>query len=218
MKTFSEWLESYKDVDPEQESKKIQDINMTASLPLFKTAPLNHIKNLTRGFHLNTIIGRMMQRWTAALSMAPREWRISKEKKAANDKYKAAYDLFKQEIANAVDNLPYKTGVDIRSGKPEDILAKSKEFFKDYVPENKNLIQSMNNAWKIYTSVFGDDYQDSQIQNFLNFYQIVKEEFLTIGEMLPTLGEPTLRHIESKFANDIQKEIDKYDKMLRGGR
>lgn len=203
-------------MDAEQESRNIQNVNMTASLPLFKGAPLNHIKNLTRGFHLNTIIGRMMQRWVGGLSRAPGGWRISKENMAANDKYKAAYDLFKQEIANAVDNLPYKTGMNIQTGKPEDVMAKSKEFLRGYLPEDKDLIQSMNNAWKIYANVFGDDSQGNygQIQNFLNFFQIVKEEFMTIGEMLPTLGGQTSHKVENEFVKDIQREIDKYYNML----
>lgn len=239
---FKKWLESYKDLDSDQEQKKIQNINMTASLPLFKSNPLNHMGQLTRGFHLNTIIGRMMSPWATGLKWAPKRWRISEENKAANNAYKAAYELFKQELANAVDSLPYKTGMNIHTGTPEDVMAKSKEFFKDYLPENKNLIQSMNNAWKIYTDVFGDDNQEnySQIQNFLNFYQIVEQEFLTIGEMLPTLDDagfeasfttnsstsqiPNIGHeparekqheIETWLVRDIQKEIDKYYTMLR---
>ena len=105
------------------------------------------------------------------------------------------------------------------TGNPEDVMAKSKEFLRGYLPEDKDLIQSMNNAWKIYTNVFGDDNQGNygQIQNFLNFFQIVKEEFLTIGEMLPNLGGQTSNQVENEFAKEIQKEIDKYYRMLGRG-
>lgn len=229
---FREWLENYKEVDPEKEAEKVQDINMTAHLPLSDKAPLDQIRGLTRGFHLNTIIGRMMQRWVNGLRFAPVDYklaqtdpekatryRVSGEDKRGNDNYKAAYEMFKQEIANAVAALPFKTGINVLSGKPEDVLMKSKDFLSGYRSEDKDLIRSLNDAWKIYVSVFGNDPSRnySQILNFMNFLQIVKEEFMTIGEMLPKLGDDDgMRQVDSRIVKELDKEINKYDQMLRG--
>lgn len=126
---FKQWLEDYKSLDPEQEYEKVRGMNMTAALPMAnKVPPLNQIQTLTRGFHLNTIVGRMMTIWTSGLLHAPVNWdlietdpekayqyRVGGTKdpngKAANSRYQSAYDLFKQELANAVGALPFKQGM-----------------------------------------------------------------------------------------------------------
>ena len=92
---------------------------MTANLGNFSNKPiLNAIRDLTRGFHLNTIVGRMFQSWTNGFNRAPVKWdliedspeeayqyRTSKSDPKANNRYKAAYSLFKQEIAKHLCSL-----------------------------------------------------------------------------------------------------------------
>jgi len=219
---FKSWLESYKDIDHEKESERIQGINMTASLPLSDRPPLDQIGELTRGFHLNTIIGRMMQPWVVGLNFAPLDretagidpykWRVSDTDKRGNNAYKAAYELFKQEIANAVSSLPFKTGMNVVSGKPEDVLAKSKDFFRAYQAEDKGLIKSLEAAWKIFVGVFGLRGSETQKRNFLNFMQIVQEEFMTIGEMLPTMGDDNgTRRVNNSLVKRLNGAIKKFE-------
>lgn len=224
---FKRWLENYKDIDPEEEGKRIQGINMTAHLPSTDKPPLDYIRGLTRGFHLNTIIGRMMQQWLTGLKFAPVDyemislnperaykWRVSETDKRGNNAYKAAYELFKQEIANAVSSLPFKAGRNVISGKPEDVLAKSKEFFGGYHAEDKGLIESLESAWKIFVDVFGIHRSETQKRNFLNFMEIVRDEFMTIGEMLPMMGDDDgTKQVTSAFVERLNGLIKKFENM-----
>lgn len=58
---FKNWLE-HDDVDPEKEKMARDSLNMTAGVPIRSDGPaMNQIANLTRGFHLNTVIGRFEQ-------------------------------------------------------------------------------------------------------------------------------------------------------------
>jgi hypothetical protein len=230
---FKIWLENYKDINNQEENEKVNKLNMTASLPFEpKTIPqtISDIGKLTRGFHLNTIVGRMMTPWINSLKYAPidyelletdpekaRKWSVSSTDRKANNNYKAAYDLFKQEIANAVDALPVKLGNNIITGKPEDVLLKTKEFLSNYTSEEKDLIESLNNAWNLYTKVFGNDPKSnfSQIQNFANFFQLVKEEFMKIGELLNNMQDDDgLNLIQNDFFKALNKEQRKYEKMM----
>lgn len=231
---FKIWLENYKNIDSNEENEKINKINMTANLPLPISASKNIAQNisnigLTRGFHLNTIVGRMMTPWIKSLNRAPIDyslleidpekaikWSISSTDRKANNNYKAAYDLFKQEIANAVSALPVKLGNNVITGKPEDVLLKTKEFLSNYTPEEKDLIESLNNAWNLYTKVFGNNPINNfaQIQNFANFFQIVKEEFMKIGELLNSMQDGKLDVIENDFFKALNKEQRKYEKMI----
>ena len=231
---FKIWLENYKDIDSGKENERIRNINMTANLPLPIAASKNIAQNisnigLTRGFHLNTIVGRMMTPWINSLNRAPidhelleidpekaRKWSVSSTDRKANNNYKAAYDLFKQEIANAVAALPVKLGNNVLTGKPEDVLLKTKEFLSNYTPEEKDLIEALNNAWNLYTNVFGNNPRNNfaQIQNFANFFQIVKEEFMKIGELLNSMQDGKLDVIENDFFKALNKEQRKYEKMI----
>jgi hypothetical protein len=221
---FKYWLENYREIDSEEEERKVRRLNMTGDLPLIKKGPVfSQLGKLTRGFHLNTVIGRMMQPWAAGLKRAPAnpenmlKWRISLTDKAANDNYKAAYDMFKQEIANAVDALPFKMGRNVLSGEIEDILLKSKDFLANYRSEGKNLIDAMNSAWKIHTSVFGSDPKKNygQIQNFMNFLQLVKDEFMTVGEILPSLEKShEIEKVDDEFVKILNNEINKYYQLI----
>lgn len=221
---FSEWLEGYKDIDADLEDRKVQDINMTASLP-FNKEFVGFNPNLTRGFHLNTIIGRMMQRWVAGLRHAPvnwhliksnpseaYKWRVSETDKRGNNRYKAAYDLFKQEIANAVAALPFKRGLNLATGKQEDILIKAREFLVGYKTEERDLLDSLSRAWDIYVSVWGED--SGQARNFKNFLEIVRDEFMRTSEILPSMGEDEgLDRMSRELIREIEREIDKYDSI-----
>jgi len=230
---FKIWLENYKDINNKEEYEKINKLNMTASLPFEpKSIPqaISDIGKLTRGFHLNTIVGRMMTPWINSLNRAPidyelletdpekaTKWSVSSTDRKANNNYKAAYDLFKQEIANAVDALPVKLGINIMTGKPEDVLLKTKEFLSNYTPEEKDLVKSLDNAWNLYTKVFGNDKKSnfSQIQNFANFFQLVKEEFMKIGELLNNMQDDDgLNVIQNDFLKALNKEQRKYEKMM----
>jgi len=83
MKSFYEFLrflEGYKDIDPEEETERARRLNLTARLPLPKDKNIfASLRDLTRGFHLNTIIGRMLTPWTVSLeSIAPFRWDLAK--------------------------------------------------------------------------------------------------------------------------------------------
>jgi len=252
MHTFYEFwrfLEDYKSVDPEEEREKAQELNLTSGLPLPKGGDiLQAIGDLTRGFHLNTIIGRMLQPWTVGLKFAPirwdlvqyddDDWQIANPEEVykncskipdrhrtpsghekdrswmvANDRYKAAYDLFKQELANAVEALPHKEGRDIHSGEYVDVMATAKSFFQKFNTEPKDLIDAMNDAWEIHNSIFGPRYVN-QARNFINFFQIVKEEFMKIGEKLPTMGDDEDEDLSrSPYMKSLDNEIAKYEKI-----
>jgi len=214
---LSKLIEDYKDVNYSDESQKIYDLNMTAKLPLAKS-PEEHsdmMSNLTRGFHLNTIVGRMMQNWVAALRFAPKEYRLP-DSKIANDKFKAAYDLFKDEIAKSIHALPEKTAIDIVQNKQIDVLSSTKDFFKEYSPGQEEFLTHLRYALSLYFKVFGEpDGYNSQVQNFINFLQIAKEEFFTIGEKLPTFSEKPLEISQSKIIKNINKFINELEKRQR---
>lgn len=213
---FKQWLENYREIDPNKEEKKASRLKVTWDLPLVTHPASADFSKLTRGFHLNTIISRMMDPWIAHLKRAPQKWRVSPTDKTANDNFKAAYEIFKQEIANAVADLPFKTGLNLATNKVEDVLSRTKEFFANYQTEEKNLIDSLNSAWKVHTSVFGNDPQSnrSQIVNFIEFLQIVKEQFMKIGEFLPDIGnESEAEQINDDFVKILDAEISKFKKI-----
>jgi hypothetical protein len=68
----------------------------------------------------------------------------------------------------------------------------------------------------LYFKVFGEpDGYNSQVQNFINFLQIAKEEFFTIGEKLPTFSEKPLEISQSKIIKNINKFINELEKRQR---
>ena len=231
MLTFKEYLqkrdcyfESYKDVTHDDEWKKVQDINMTAKLPMAAATGA-----LTRGFHINTIVGRMMMPWAAGLRHAPLDvdqlevnpekayrWRISKTDSRPNDRYKAAYDMFKQEIANAVNALPYKEGINVITGQPEEVTKKSKDFLVGHIADEQDMIESLEKAFKIYTDVFGNPENNREAaRNFHNFLQLAREEFMTLGEMLPSMEEDDgERMVDNSFTKRLDAAIKKFRAMV----
>jgi hypothetical protein len=228
---FYQILENYKDIERSLEAERISSLNMTSRLPMPKDGDiLKHIRGLTRGFHLNTIVNRIFQPWIQGLEFAPArwdlyeksnekkdvyKWRISENDKRANNQYKAAYSLFKQEIANAVNSLPEKTGFNIISQSPQDVMMATKQFLKDVQAEEADLIESMQKAYNIFTSVFGPRYYN-QARNFANFFQIVHDEFMRYKEMLPAMGEDDEMDIaDTQYTKAIKKEIEKYLEIER---
>lgn len=119
MKSFLEWLRA----DPERELAAKDALNMTASLPSSGGKNVfDFLGGLTRGFHLNTVIGRMMHPWTMALTSENWQVMLAQNMKGEdgkpNNNFLAAYDLFKNEIAMAVKDLPRKSGRAVRTGTP----------------------------------------------------------------------------------------------------
>lgn len=220
---FYQLLEDFRDIDPENERQTASRMGMTAGLPV--GSPLDMLHDLTRAFHLNTIVGRMFQVWTNSFQYAPVHWEyqetapekvyqycISRTDWRANDRYKAAYDLFKQEIANAVAALPYKEGKDIRTGKYQDVMAATKQFLSKIETEERDLIQSMRNAYRIYWTVFGHPYRQ-HIRDFRNFFEIVKEEFMKLSEQLPTMGEDEGEIADTPYVQALDAEIAYYTRL-----
>lgn len=216
---FKKWLENYQNVDPENEKTLVSKMSMTRQLPIAKDI-FASIRGLTRGFHLNTIISRMFQPWLVGFEYAPvkyesdnpYEYRISKEDKRANNKYKGAYAIFKQEIANAVAALPYKEGLDKRSGKYADVMLASKEFLQNLETEEKDMLNSLAAAFRISVAVFGE--RTEQPRNFMNFLQIVRDEFMKLGETLPTMGEDDMEELTSPYIKILDQEIAKYRQIV----
>lgn len=234
MKSFYEmwvFLEGYQDVDKDAEHAGMMRMNMTANLrPPEDKDILASIRGLTRGFHLNTIIGRMLQPWITGLEFAPRrwdlyektgnkkdiyKWSISETDKRANNGYKAAYSLFKQELANAIQSLPYKQGYDVNAQKLRDILAPAKKFFGGMQSEEGDLIEIMRKAYKIFDTVFGPRYP-SQARNFSNFFQIVRDEFMRYKEVLPTMGDDDEEDVvDNEYTQAFHQEAERYYRIER---
>lgn len=191
-------LENYLNLDKNAESDSVASLNMTSKLPNLGSKGLKNIGQLTRGFHLNTIIGRMLRVFTNAML------------RSDSDKLKSAYDLFKNELSVVVHNLPYKRGRDIHSGKAVDVLEPSKDFLKDYSSDG-DFLNSLDNALKISLSALPNE--RGQINNFINFLEIVRDEFLTIGEMLPTMGSFELEKSKDDSIKILNGKIKKYERL-----
>lgn len=222
MKSF---YETYRDVDAAKEQERVRSMNMTSKLPVGHKPAFNAIRELTRGFHLNTIISRMFTPWVSGFEHAPIRWdlsetrpdavyqyRVSEKDKRGNDKYKAAYELFKQEMANAVAALPEKKGFDIVAGRDRDIMHPTKQFFQGVEVEERDLIESVRRAFKIFWSVFGESWKTG-IRDYINFFEIVKEEFMRLGEYLPTMGDGGGEMSSSPYIGLLDKEIERYREL-----
>ena len=227
---FCEILEDYKNIDPEKEYERMLAMNMTASLPIGDVSKgiSGLTADLTRGFHLNTIMQRMVQPWILGLQRAaplrydlaqasgnPEDlykYQISEKNPLGNNQFKAAFFLFKQELANALHAVPDKTAFDIVQQKEVDALEKAKAYFQGFTPEEKDMIQSLRDALNIYMNVFGNKASANQIRNFENFIEIVKDEFFIIPEKMPTMAQKT----SEDFANaPYVKLLDQEQKRLR---
>lgn len=243
---FKSWLES-------KEIEDIDKLNMTRSLPLSRDKnPFAQISGLTRGFHLNTIVSRMLRPWQSTIEFFQNRKeqvaeRMSKEmgmvdtrpledqkifgihKKfigidgKLNSNFMAAFDLFKNELSNAIHDLPFKTGQDVVANKIVDVLGPVKQYFSSYMRADDDFLKSLDKAFKINLAVFGTErvfikgnpshYSPTLANNFINFLQIVRDEFITIGEHLPTLGQPALERGKKEIIDVIDKKIDEYERV-----
>lgn len=243
MKSFFEFLnilEDYRDINAGEEEERLKKFSNASSPPLPSS---DNIKKhgviagrsaLTRGFHLNTIASRMMQPWVRGLTFAPLrndlvlksgnkedayKYRMgtgmSVEDKAANNKYKAAYSLFRQEIANAINAAPEKIGFDLRQNKNADVLSRAKDYFSHVKAEEKDLIESLRDALNIYISVFGYGNSSIQVRNMQNFLEIVAEEFMIIPELLPSFGDEYDPNdlSNSEYVKILKQEIERLKKV-----
>lgn len=225
---FKNWLEG---LDIDKEDKEISGLNMTASLPFVPNNPLGFIGTLTRGFHLNTVVGRMMRPWINIINLFERiKDKISIRLPDSSDKifginkkyinkdgtlnnnFLSAYDLFKNEISKAINNLPYKEGKDIHSGSDVDVLSPVKSFLSKYGDHEEDFLDSLDKALEINLIVMG--HSAEQIRNFINFLELVRDEFITIGERLPTLDEPLLEK-NKKYQSDINKKLKFYERLYK---
>ena len=226
--SFGFWLEN---LDIEKEKKDIDDLNMTSKLPLFKDNPLASIGKLTRGFHLNTIIGRILRPWITVISnfekhkdkvikrlpdLSDNIFGINKkyigEDGSLNNNFLSAYDLFKNELSNAMNDLPFKTGYDIVGNRQIDVLEPIRKFFSNYSGQG-DFLDSLDKSLKINLMVLGHSLE--QVRNFINFLEIVRDEFITIGEQLPTLGEPSLESGNKELIKSIETKLKEYEKLYR---
>jgi hypothetical protein len=226
--SFRIWLE---ELDIDKEETGVRDLNMTAKLPLYRNNPLGNISNLTRGFHLNTIVGRMLRPWINIIKLfedkkdavTRRLPDLTDEIFGINKKYinkdgllnsnfLSAYDLFKDELSRSINNLPYKLGKDVHSGEYVDPLSPTKAFLKKYDNED-DFLESLDKALDISLMVMG--HSSEQVRNFINFLEIVRDEFITIGERLPTLGEPSLEGANKELLRSINKKLKEYEKLYK---
>ena len=157
MLEFKNWLE-YMDLDPRLEKQATQSLNMTRSLPAKDDMnPLSFVSGLTRGFHLNTIVGRMLLPWTNALNNP--KWAEGlppafREAGRPNKNFMAAYDLYKNEIAKVINGLPVKLGKDVKTGVEVDVLEPVKKFMKSYGEETEDYLKHLDVALGITLKVF----------------------------------------------------------------
>lgn len=212
----------------EGERERVQRMNMTAHLPVGRKPPLNQIRELTRGFHLNTIISRMFQPWVNGFERAPVDWsliesdpekayrfRVSKVDGRGNGRYRSAYEFFKQEIANAVAALPEKIGYDVVAGRDVDVMGPAKEFLRGIEAQEADLIESVRKAFNIFWNVFGKNWSQG-IRDYINFFEIVKEEFMRLGEHLPTMGDSGSGEMSSSpYVRLLDREIAHYRRLER---
>jgi len=235
MKSFYEMcqiVEGYKDVTRTAFDDEVGALNMTAKLPVPTDGDIfASLRGLTRGFHLNTIVGRMFQPWANGLEWAPRrwdlyeksgkkedmhKWSISEKDHRANNNYKAALDMFKQEMANAISALPHKKGFDVVQQKERDILGPTKKFFQGMQTDDEHdLIESLRKAYEIFDGVFGPHYYD-QARNFANFIQIVREELMRYKETLPSMGSDEGEDTaDMPYMEELKKEEERYMAIYR---
>jgi hypothetical protein len=208
MRTFLDLMKEWDSVDPASERRSKEGLNMTASVPSGAS-----ISSLTRGFHLNTLVGRMMSPWVNTLEMP--HWQSSlpprfQEQGKMNKNFLAAYDLFKNEIAKAVHGVPVRLGRDVRTGEVVDVLGGAKEFLRGYDGEGDDYLIHLDRALKIQMAVFPR--LPSLIRNFVNFLEITRDEFMTFKEVLPTLGEKSPEVIK-KEKKRINARIAQYEAM-----
>jgi len=219
MKTFEEWLKA----DPEKEIEAKNALNMTVSLPSSGGGHIfDFIGGLTRGFHLNTVVGRMMTPWTNTLTIE--SWRRSLAENLRgddgmpNDNFMAAYDLFKNEIAMAVRDLPHKSARDVRTDAEVDALGPSKEFLKGYEGDSEGYLTHLGRAFEICMKVFPPKTFSSvalqQSDNFRNFLELVRDEFMTFGERLPAMRDGGLERNRDE-EKKINRAIRKYESFRR---
>lgn len=210
---FRYWLEN---LDSDEETERVDALNMTNQLPLIKGPIMAGISELTRGFHLNTIVGRMMRPWVNTLNVA--NWkrglepRFKDEDGEPNANFHAAYDLFKDEVGKAVKSLPFKKGKDVRTGSYVDILAPAKSFLGKYEEGSGQYLDNLDNALDISLKVFPKNLQ--QVMNFINFLQIVRDEFMTFGERLPTLGGGALEQNRAE-TKKLNEKIDEWEALRK---
>ena len=231
---FKLWLEN----ETETETEKVDSLNMTAKLhPNLGFSP-----DLTRGFHLNTIVGRMLQPWIGKIERfkISNHVVVKKMKYPDSDKYPdvdqkitdkifgiykkyinqdgtlnknfyLAYDFFKNELSNAINSLPFKTAKDItKNNKYVDVLYPLKNYFYSYSKEeDSDLFKSLDNALKINLMVFSNE--DFDVQNFIDFLKIVRDEFMTIGEKLSSFHEPAMELANKEMINAINKKIKEFE-------
>jgi hypothetical protein len=191
---FKKWFESLDQDD-------ISQLNMTAKLPLADSPILNQLGELRRGFHLNTIIGRMFIGFTAP-KILPRydlaergqgneitnpevamKYSTGKPDFKPTKALHAAYDSFREAIANAIQAIPELLQRNYHTGKDIDTLTAAKSIlgkYKDrYLSNNKpeNIVKEMRKAWNISDEVFGPASAKEQARNFANFYSLLIDEY-----------------------------------------
>lgn len=129
------------------------------------------VANFKRSFHINTIIGRMLQSWL----IYPRNLSVDQI-----DKY---FRLWKDELGNAIHKLDDLNDRDINSGEIITVLSNAKELFP-YSSKSGNFADFIKRALDIEVFVtkandgefYHEDSYRSMFQNYRNFIEIATEE------------------------------------------
>ena len=189
------------EIYPADEAQAIgTELNLTLKLPPPSSNMLDTVSTLqeSRGFHLNTLLGRMFMKWsykrlfprfdlvdqdTADFSSDEVKNTINLYRDVdtgkPNKKYQAAYDIWKDYIKAAVSAVPIIKQTDINTATDIDVLSKARELLNTSTKDSGNVtevIGNMQKSYKIYTDVNGTSDSDA-IRNYANFMELLMELF-----------------------------------------
>lgn len=142
------------------------------------------MNGMDRGFHLQTVLGRILQPWT--VKYVRRGPFRDEATKGPNDKFRQMYRLFHDAIADAVASVPKRDGTDMRDGGTVDTFDRAREL----IPGGKagsRIVDAMRRAWQIGEATFNHDGQAERkdaARDFGNFFQILHEEYSPQQEYL----------------------------------
>ena len=197
---YEDW-ERNPDTDWEAEERLINRLYMRPDYrgPL----SLNEIQGLTRAFHINTIVARILSEWVSPLVARPK-WVARHYPEAA-----LAYLLFKDAVLLAVACLPEKQGLDVNTGQYMNVLSPLYATFPSLeYTDCYDIVQSMRSAYRINKAIWG--HQPSQARNFQNFFEIVVDEFYTLSDRARTLAEDVPTPVTQAIRNELSDEVKYY--------
>lgn len=216
------------DLDIFQEILRVEALNLSAKLPLLS---MEEQRNLTRAFHINTILGRLLAPWIYSLrphkgkTFGPVRWHLAKYDDEGNflnsdEVYKyrdnpsalaAAYSFFRDELLKAIKCLPSKVGLDYLTHQQVDVLKPIFDEFPEIVDlEEEDLLQHITGAWNIFEVVFDPPSHQTEARNFANFIEVIIDEFLTIGEIAPAFNEELPERFETPLVEELRRKKSQF--------